>query len=61
MIERNLSERARTTIAEEMDLMGSVRVKDVEEAQSDIVRVVHELEKEGLITIGRGGTEEFVA
>jgi flagellar motor switch protein FliG len=60
-IERNLSERARTTIAEEMDLMGSVRVKDVEEAQSDIVRVVHELEKEGLITIGRGGTEEFVA
>jgi flagellar motor switch protein FliG len=59
-LERNLSERARTTIAEEMDLMGSVRVRDVEEAQSEIVRVVHDLEREGLITIARG-QEEFVA
>ncbi|MCC5948848.1 MAG: flagellar motor switch protein FliG [Nitriliruptoraceae bacterium] len=60
-LEKNLSERARTTIAEEMDLMGSVRVKDVEEAQSEIVRIVHELEKEGLVTVSRGGEEEFVA
>jgi flagellar motor switch protein FliG len=59
-LERNLSERARTTIAEEMDLMGSVRLRDVEEAQSEIVRVVHELEKEGLIVLARG-EEEFVA
>ena len=60
-LEKNLSERARTTIAEEMDLMGSVRLSEVEEAQSEIVRVVHELEKEGLITMARGGEEQFVA
>ncbi len=60
-LERNLSERARTTVAEEMDLMGSVRVSEVEEAQSEIVRTVHELEKEGLITMNRGAKEEFVA
>jgi flagellar motor switch protein FliG len=59
-IERNLSERARTTIAEEMDLMGQVRVRDVEEAQSEIVRKVHELEKEGVIVVSRS-QEEFVA
>jgi flagellar motor switch protein FliG len=59
-LERNLSERARITIAEEMDLMGAVRLKDVEEAQSEIVRVVHELEKEGVITVSRS-QEEFVA
>ncbi|MFA9430932.1 flagellar motor switch protein FliG [Egicoccus sp. AB-alg2] len=56
---RNLSERARTTVAEEMDLMGQVRVRDVEAAQTSIVRMVYELEKEGLITISRG-QEEFV-
>lgn len=60
-LERNLSERARTTVAEEMDLMGAVRVSEVEEAQSEIVRTVHELEKEGMITIARGGEEQFVA
>lgn len=60
-LEKNLSERARTTIAEEMDLMGAVRLSEVEEAQSEIVRVVHELEKEGLITMARGGEEQFVA
>ncbi len=60
-LEKNLSERARTTIAEEMDLMGAVRLSEVEEAQSEIVRVVHELEKEGLIQMSRGGEEQFVA
>lgn len=60
-LEKNLSDRARTTITEEMDLMGPVRLSEVEEAQSEIVRVVHELEKEGLITMARGGEEQFVA
>ncbi len=52
-LERNLSERARATILEEMDLMGAVRVSEVEEAQSEIIRVVHELEREGVIQISR--------
>ncbi len=59
-VDRNLSERARLTIAEELDLLGQVRVRDVEDAQSEVVRIVHELEKEGLITVIRG-QEEFVA
>lgn len=52
-IERNLSERARTIIAEEMDLMGAVRVSEVEEAQNEIIQVAHELEKEGVIQMSR--------
>ena len=59
-IERNLSERARTGLLEEIDLLGQVRLKDVEEAQSEIVRTVHDLEREGVIHIARG-QEEFVA
>jgi flagellar motor switch protein FliG len=59
-LERNLSERARTTLVEEMDLLGQVRLRDVEEAQSEVVRMVHEMEREGLITMGRG-EETFVA
>lgn len=59
-LERNLSQRARTTLAEEIDLLGQVRVRDVEEAQSEIVQTVHELEREGQIVLSRG-QEEFVA
>jgi flagellar motor switch protein FliG len=58
-IERNLSERARITLTEELDLLGQVRVKEVEDAQSEVVRTVHELEKEGTIQLARG-QEEFV-
>ncbi|MTV27346.1 flagellar motor switch protein FliG [Nitriliruptoraceae bacterium ZYF776] len=59
-VERNLSERARTALLEELDLLGQVRLRDVEEAQSEVVRLVHELEREGVIQLARG-TEEFVA
>lgn len=61
VINRNLSERARTSLEEEMDLMGPVRIREVEEAQSEIVRTVQEMEKEGVLTISRGGQEEFIA
>ena len=61
VINRNLSERARTSLEEEIDLMGPVRIREVEEAQSEIVRTVQEMEKEGVITISRGGQEEFIA
>lgn len=56
-LENNLSERARTVIAEEMDLMGPVRVSEVEEAQSEVIQVVHDLEQEGLIQINRSQEE----
>ncbi len=59
-VERNLSERASTLLREESDLLGPVRVREVEEAQAEIVRLVHDLEREGVIVLGRG-EEEFVA
>ncbi len=59
---RNMSERASKLVQEELDFMGPVRLKDVEEAQMKIVEVVSSLEEDGEIVIsGRGGEEEIVA
>lgn len=56
---RNLSERARELIEEEMEFMGPVRLKQVEEAQQKIVGVIRRLEEAGeLIVHGRGGSED---
>ena len=55
-----MSERAATNLAEEIDLLGPVRLKTVEEAQGDIVRVIRALEESGQIVLSRGG-DEFVA
>ncbi len=57
VIERNLSNRARTALEEEIDLLGPVRVSEVEEAQSEIVRLVQRMEAEGTIVITRGEEE----
>lgn len=56
-IERNLSERARETLLEEMELMGPVRLRDVEDAQTEVVRTIRNLEDQGVITISRGDGE----
>ena len=53
---RNMSERAREMIKEEIEFMGPVRLKNVEEAQQKIVAVIRRLEEAGeLIVEGRGG------
>jgi len=55
----NLSERARQMIEEEMEYMGPVRLRQVEEAQQRIVQVIRKLEDTGDIIIeGRGGGGE---
>ncbi len=62
LIYRNMSERASKLLKEELDFMGPVRLKDVEEAQMKIVEIVSTLEEEGEIIIsGRGGEEEIIA
>ena len=57
---RNMSKRAAEMLKEDMDFMGPVRVRMVEEAQQKIVNVVRALEEAGEIVIARGGEEELV-
>lgn len=53
---KNMSERARGMIQEEMEYMGPVRMRNVEEAQQKIVAAIRQLEEAGeLIIQGRGG------
>ncbi len=56
----NLSKRLAAMIKEDMEFMGPVRLKDVEEAQQKIVNVIRKLEDSGEIVISRGGGDEIV-
>jgi len=58
---KNMSERARTTLEEEIDLLGKVRMSLVEEARSQVVQVIRKLEESGEIMISRDGEDEYVA
>lgn len=61
-VTKNLSERGRENLLEEMDLLGPVKVKMVEEAQAKIVSVIRTLEDSGQIEIQRGGeADELIA
>ena len=57
-VTRNLSERGRENLLEEIDLMGPVKVKMVEEAQTKVVAVIRSLEDSGQIEVQRGAPEE---
>lgn len=60
-IRANMSERAGAALEEEMDLMGAVRMKDVETAQQQIMTSVRDLEESGEIIVKREtGSDEFV-
>ncbi|MCI8308008.1 MAG: flagellar motor switch protein FliG [Lachnospiraceae bacterium] len=60
VIFNNLSKRLATMIKEDMDFMGPVRMKDVEDAQQKIVNIIRKLEDSGEIIISRGGGDEIV-
>ncbi|MGD6958676.1 flagellar motor switch protein FliG [Rossellomorea aquimaris] len=57
---RNMSNRMVETLKEEMEFMGPVRLRDVEEAQSRIVAVIRRLEDSGEIIIARGGGDDII-
>ncbi len=57
---KNLSSRLAAMIREDMEYMGPVRMKDVEEAQQKIVGVIRKLEDAGEIVISRGGGDDLV-
>ncbi|SFM32308.1 flagellar motor switch protein FliG [Gracilibacillus orientalis] len=56
----NMSARMAETFKEEMEFMGPVRLRDVEEAQSRIVSVIRRLEEVGEIVIARGGGDDII-
>ena len=60
VIFNNMSTRLVDMIKEDMEYMGPVRLKDVEEAQQKIVNIIRKLEDSGEIIISRGGGDEIV-
>ena len=60
-IRANMSERAGTALEEEIELLGPVRVKDVEAAHESIIETVRQLDESGEILIRReGGDDDFI-
>jgi flagellar motor switch protein FliG len=60
-IMQNMSERAALGLSEQMDILGPVRVANVEEAQTGVVAVVRRMEEAGEIELSRGDDDAFVA
>lgn len=60
VIFKNLSKRLSAMIKEDMEFMGPVRMKDVEEAQQKIVDIIRKLEDSAEIVISRGGGDEII-
>lgn len=58
---KNMSKRAAETLREEIEFMGPVRIRDVEEAQQKIVNVIRRLEESGEIVVSRGKGDEIIA
>jgi flagellar motor switch protein FliG len=57
---KNMSERAAANLAEEITLLGPVKLKTVEESQAAVVRVIRSLEEAGQIVMSRGNDELVV-
>ena len=60
VIFKNLSKRLAAMIKEDMEYVGPVRMKDVEEAQQKIVSIIRKLEDSAEIVISRGGGDEII-
>ena len=59
-IYRNMSERAVEMLKEDMEFLGPIKMRAVEEAQQKVVAIIRRLEDAGEISIGRGEEDEFV-
>lgn len=58
---RNISSRAAEMIKEDLEVMGPVRLSDVEKAQTEIIKIVRKMEEEGKVVLaGRGGDDVLV-
>lgn len=56
----NLSKRAKQMVSEEMDLLGPVRLSEVEKAQQSLVAVIRALDEQGEIFIRKTGGDEII-
>ncbi|NLB88378.1 MAG: flagellar motor switch protein FliG [Syntrophomonadaceae bacterium] len=57
---KNMSQRAGDMLKEDIEFMGPVRLRDVEEAQQRIVNIIRRLEETGEIVVARGGGDEII-
>lgn len=57
---RNISSRAADMIREDLEVMGPVRLSDVEKAQSEIIKIVRKMEEEGRVVLGGKGGEDVL-
>jgi flagellar motor switch protein FliG len=57
---RNMSSRAVEMMKEDMEVLGPVRVRDVETAQQQIVSIVRKLDESGVINLKGGSGDEYV-
>jgi flagellar motor switch protein FliG len=58
---RNMSKRAVEMLKEDMDVLGPVKIKEVETAQQEIVAIIRKLDEEDVISIKGGATDEYVS
>ncbi|MBA7676879.1 Flagellar motor switch protein FliG [subsurface metagenome] len=59
-IYNNMSERAGGMLKDEIEFLGPVRVTEVDDAQSQILDIIRQLDESGEITIARGEAEELI-
>ncbi len=57
---RNMSSRAVEMLREDMDVLGPVKLRDVEASQQQIVAVIRKLDEDGIINLKGGGGDEYV-
>lgn len=57
---KNLSQKAAELLREDIEVLGPVRIRDVEDAQREIVNVIRQLEDVGEIIISRGEKDDFI-
>ena len=60
VIYTNMSKRLSEMIKEDIEFMGPMRLKDVEESQQKVVNIIRRLEDAGEIIISRGGGDEII-
>lgn len=57
---RNLSQKASELLKDDVEVLGPVRIRDVEQAQREIVNIIRQLEDQGELVISRGERDDFV-